>query len=269
MNRSAFIAKGALAVGAVYGMTMVGPFVRKAFSQGDMGDVEILNFALTLEYLESAFYDQAKAEAEARRRGHGAGGPDRQGRGRARRRAERDGVGPGGTPAKAPGVDFGNAFANQGSFLELAKTFEDTGVSAYNGAGPALKSKELLATAGSIVQVEARHAAAIRLLNGEEPAPSRVRPDAGHAGGPGRSGSLRQVGVTQGREREAIGGRARARPPALSIRVRPWPSETSTSSSSAPRASPVASSPPTWPSRTQPPARAGRPPPAIGTSSRR
>ncbi len=43
-------------------------------------------------------------------------------------------------------------------------------MSAYNGAAPSLESKELLATAGAIVQVEARHAAAIRLLRGELPA---------------------------------------------------------------------------------------------------
>ena len=74
-----------------------------------------------------------------------------------------------GKPVKAPGVDFGNAFANQKSFLKLAQTFEDTGVSAYNGAAPSIQSKKLLAAAGSIVQVEARHAAAIRSLNGEAP----------------------------------------------------------------------------------------------------
>ncbi|MBA2629602.1 MAG: ferritin-like domain-containing protein [Thermoleophilaceae bacterium] len=39
-------------------------------------------------------------------------------------------------------------------------------MSAYNGAAPAIKSKDVLAAAGSIVQIEARHAAAIRSLNG-------------------------------------------------------------------------------------------------------
>jgi hypothetical protein len=70
-------------------------------------------------------------------------------------------------PVRAPGVDFGNAFANEKSFLTLAQTFEDTGVSAYNGAAPSIESPEVLGAAGSIVQVEARHAAAIRLLNGQ------------------------------------------------------------------------------------------------------
>ena len=65
-----------------------------------------------------------------------------------------------------PKVDFGNAFSSQKSFLKLAQTFEDTGVSAYNGAAPSIQSKEVLASAGSIVQIEARHAAAIRTLNG-------------------------------------------------------------------------------------------------------
>lgn len=176
MNRSAFIAKGVLAVGAVYGMTMVGPFIRKAFAQGEMGDIDILNFALTLEYLEAAFYDQAKSEgsydAEATEL------VDLLGKDEAEHvsalKATISDLG--GTPVEAPGVDFGNAFANQKSFLELAQTFEDTGVSAYNGAGPALKSKELLATAGSIVQIEARHAAAVRLLTGQPPAPDSFDP---------------------------------------------------------------------------------------------
>jgi ferritin-like protein len=54
--------------------------------------------------------------------------------------------------------------------------FEDTGVSAYNGAAPSIQSKEVLGAAGSIVQVEARHAAAIRLLNGASPSPAAFDP---------------------------------------------------------------------------------------------
>ena len=64
-------------------------------------------------------------------------------------------------------VDFGKAFATRGSFLKTAQTFEDLGVSAYNGAAPQTKSKDVLGAAGSIAQVEARHAAAIRFLRGK------------------------------------------------------------------------------------------------------
>jgi hypothetical protein len=49
---------------------------------------------------------------------------------------------------------------------------ENTGVGAYNGAAPSLKSKQLLGVAGSIVQVEGRHAAAIDLLVKRSPTPN-------------------------------------------------------------------------------------------------
>jgi Ferritin-like domain len=166
ISRQSFIVRGALTAGAVYGLGAVGPFVREAIAQEGGGDVDILNFALTLEYLEAAFYN---------------GGLDKAGlSGEAKALATeiRDNevehvaaltkaiTSLGGKPVKAPRVDFGGAFGNEKSFLALAQTFEDTGVSAYNGAGPSIESKEVLAAAGSIVQVEARHAAAIRLLNG-------------------------------------------------------------------------------------------------------
>ena len=70
----------------------------------------------------------------------------------------------GGKPVAEPKFDF--PYDSTAEFLELAQTFEDTGVSAYNGAGPMIESPEVLASAGAIVQVEARHAAAIRLQNG-------------------------------------------------------------------------------------------------------
>jgi hypothetical protein len=68
-------------------------------------------------------------------------------------------------PALTP--DFSSIdFTSRASVLGTAKALEDTGVSAYNGAGQYISSADYLTIAGKIVSVEARHAAAIRdLLN--------------------------------------------------------------------------------------------------------
>ena len=153
LSRSEVLLKGALAAGAVYGTFMVGPYVRKAFAMTGGGDVEILNFALTLEYLESTFYKEAKTRAKAS--------------GELKKLIslladdEKQHVDAltatikqlGGKPVAEPKFDF--TYSDTAGFLKLAQTFEDTGVSAYNGAAPAIESKEVLGAAGSIVQIEA------------------------------------------------------------------------------------------------------------------
>jgi hypothetical protein len=174
LSRSEVILKGALATGAIYGTLMVGPYVRKAFAMSGGGDVDIVNFALTLEYLESSFYAEAKKRA-------GAKGElmslinlladDEKQHVDALTATVKQ---LGGKPVAEPKFEF--PYNDTAGFLKLAQTFEDTGVSAYNGAAPMIKSKEVLGAAGSIVQVEARHAAAIRLQNGAEPAPDAFDP---------------------------------------------------------------------------------------------
>ena len=171
MTRASFILRGTLAAGAVYGMGSVAPFVSQAFAAAGGGDAEILNFALTLEYLEADFYTvKAKqvglsGQAKAYAKQFGA--------------EETEHVAAliaaikqlGGTPVKKPTFVF--PVTSESSFLALASVLENTGVGAYNGAAPSLQSKQVLASAGSIVQIEARHAAAIDLLIGKSPTPDQ------------------------------------------------------------------------------------------------
>jgi Ferritin-like domain len=174
LSRSEVILKGALAAGAVYGTFMVGPYVRKALAMSGGSDLDILNFALTLEYLESTFYDEAKSRAKAsgELKALIALLADDEKQHVAALTATIKQLG--GKPVAEPKFDF--PYNGTAGFLKLAQTFEDTGVSAYNGAGPAISSKEVLGAAGSIVQVEARHAAAIRLQNKQEPSPEAFDP---------------------------------------------------------------------------------------------
>jgi hypothetical protein len=170
MSRSSFIIRGALAAGAAYGAGAVAPFVTNAFAASGSADIDILNFALTLEYLETAFYKekgptvglsgQAKALASSF-------GDEEAEHVAALTKAI---TAAGGTPVKKPKFVF--PVKDSAGFLKLAYVLENTGVGAYNGAGPSLKNKQYLAAAGSIVQIEARHAASIALLTGMPITPS-------------------------------------------------------------------------------------------------
>src|ERR1700744_4596745 len=170
ISRGDVILKGALAAGAVYGTFMVAPFVRSAFAMGGASDVDILNFALTLEYLESSFYEEAKMKVKASGELKSLLSLLASDEKQHVEALEGTIVKLGGKPVPEPTFNF--EYSGTSGFLKLAETFENVGVGAYNGAAPAIKSKEVLGSAGSIVQVEARHAAAIALQNGQEPSPS-------------------------------------------------------------------------------------------------
>lgn len=169
-TRASFILRGALAAGAVYGTTAVAPFVSQALAASGGGDAEILNFALTLEYLEANFYEvkgkQVGLSGMAKTYAKEFGAEEAE-HVTALTAAIKS---LGGTPVAKPTFLF--PATNQKSFLALASVLENTGVGAYNGAAPSLQSKAVLASAGSIVQIEARHAAAINLLIGKSPTPN-------------------------------------------------------------------------------------------------
>lgn len=137
-------------------------------------DIEVLNYALTLEHLESAFYKLA-ANYQF--------GNDAFGESIDAKLKEIGGhedahvetltkviTGAGGTPVAAAKYDF--KVTNANSFLATAAAVENLGVAAYDGAGSSLKNPDLLTAAGTIVAVEARHASYLNLITGTSPFPA-------------------------------------------------------------------------------------------------
>jgi hypothetical protein len=167
--------KTAAWTGAAFSAMGIGGFgvaVRRAEAQGEyksykgLGDAAILQFAYQLELLEGTFYaegvkagifkdafleqivairDHEMAHADAIAATLGELGAD---------------VPP------TPQFTFPNGtFGAAATFLKLAATFEPVGIGAYQGAAPALKSKDILAAAISIHNAECQHRCAINVLN--------------------------------------------------------------------------------------------------------
>jgi hypothetical protein len=130
-------------------------------------DVDILNYALTLEYLQASFYTETERIGalgqRAARAARVVGAVER-----AHVRALRDVLGK--AAVKRPFFNFQGTTEDQQKFLKTAVAFEDLAVAAYKGQAPLLDSKELLAAAVAIHSVEARHAAWMRHLFGIVPA---------------------------------------------------------------------------------------------------
>lgn len=137
-------------------------------------DVDVVNYALTLEHLEAAFYKLASqytfendpfGNAVANRLTEIGGHEDAHVT--ALTKVVND---LGGKPVSAATYNFGVTDAK--SFLATAMTLENIGVAAYDGAGARIKSADILTAAGQIVAVEARHASYLNLVNGTVPFPA-------------------------------------------------------------------------------------------------
>ena len=168
---------GKLALAAV--PIALGGMFKKAYGQTTNGVLGILNYALTLEYLEAKFYSMGNAAitagtlvvpSEAAKMALQTIGSHEIAHVNFLKTAI---TGAGGTAVTEPSFDFtaGGAFANVFSdyplFLAVAQTFEDTGVRAYKGqaADPALMANnDILTAALNIHSVEARHASHIRQM---------------------------------------------------------------------------------------------------------
>ena len=140
-----------------------------ATSSSSTGDIAILNYALTLEYLESQFY----AKVLAANLFHGSAGvlvKDFAGQEDSHVVALKAAVEKlGGTPAEKPVGRF--PVSNAAQVAELAYTVENLGAAAYLGQAASIQSPEVLASALAIHSVEARHAAAFATLLGKPVTP--------------------------------------------------------------------------------------------------
>lgn len=134
-------------------------------------DIKIGNYALTLEYLEAEFYRQALANKPFSTPDFANFAGTVYDHEAAHVKALKGILGS--KAIKKPTFDFGKAVTDAATFAATAQALEDTGVAAYAGQGPNIKTRSIVKAALSIHSVEARHAAWIRFLNhGGQAAPA-------------------------------------------------------------------------------------------------
>jgi len=224
-SRRSIIGSGAkVAAAGTLGAAFVGsglfPLAPSALAQDFADDIEILNYALTLEHLEYAFYRDGLAEIGNEGFAEETGDEsvfdlltaisDHE-------KAHVDALTQvisdlGGEPVAEATYDFG--YDDAAGFLEVAMALENTGVAAYAGAAPSIMDDAILESALGIHSVEARHAAYLNGLNAMSPFPEAVdlpltrdevlEAAGGFIVGEGSS-STPEEGATQAGEAAAIG----------------------------------------------------------------
>jgi hypothetical protein len=181
-TRLGFLRKSAVAGGAaISGGAILGALAPSALAAGGgrppvsfgKGDIGILNYALTLEYLEAAFYNGASAANLALSSQAGAFLKVVTKDENAHVKFLKGALGS--KAATEPKFDFKGANTNAEMFMKTAQVLENTGVHAYSGQAPNIKSVAYTKAALSILTVEARHASVIGLLN--EPAGEAIAPN--------------------------------------------------------------------------------------------
>ncbi|MGQ4557540.1 ferritin-like domain-containing protein [Halobellus sp. GM3] len=194
LGRSALVGGTLLALGSASGSVLAQDDeedtepeaeMAPAFDDVDGTDIDVLNYALSLEHLENAFYregletfdeddfvdaDSLDSYSEEIRMDVYSN---------VEIIGEHESIHVdvltqavellGGTPAEEASYDFGVETVED--FLGIAQVLENTGVAAYAGAAPFVESPDLLSAALSIHSVEARHAALLNEVTGEPPFP--------------------------------------------------------------------------------------------------
>lgn len=166
-SRRGVLAGGALALAASATVGLEAVLAQNGGRGGNGGgDIAVLNYALTLEHLENAFYREGIREfgafeeyikdVAAHERTHV-------------QYLTQTIKKLGGNPVEEGCYDFG--FTTRQAFLETAQVLENTGVMAYDGAISRIKDADLQTAAATIATVEARHASYLNFLNGDNPFP--------------------------------------------------------------------------------------------------
>jgi hypothetical protein len=181
-TRLGFLKKAGLAGGGLIGggalLSALTPAAAMAAGKGrppasfGKGDIGILNYALTLEYLEAAFYNEATANQKKK-----TFIKDKQAQVFLKLVTADENAhvaflkkALGSKAIAAPKVDFGGTTANEASFIKTAVALENTGVGAYSGQALNIVNPAYAAAALSIWSIEARHASVAGLLLKATPA---------------------------------------------------------------------------------------------------
>ncbi len=172
-TRSAFLRKAGVFGGSIVagGMALGAP--QLAGAKGKNNDIAILNFALTLEYLERAFYEEGVKHAGLHGRSYNLANVVRRHE-EAHVKFLRTALGK--QAVKKPRFNFHGTTHNRLKFLNTAFVLENEGVAAYSGQGPRIKNVDYVKAALSILTIEARHASAFALIRGRVGGPLGITP---------------------------------------------------------------------------------------------